>query len=164
MMQLEKINCTAKDIESEKDLDLCLNDEEIQSMMGISSHGKEKIEGLKTIILDCPGCSLKSKVTLNEDEFVESNKKSNGISNVIVDLPCNHIFVFYIDSGFKIRGYTRINDEINVTVEKVDDTSLREWEKKLKDLHGKLNAVNDPRTYKVFQELIKIRKELKKQG
>ena len=137
--------------------------EEILQLLNNSSNNTKNTMELKRLLVDCPECEEKARISFNINEF-NNLKMENGLANIIVELPCNHFFLMHVDKEFRIRGYIKINDAIHVVSEKIDVKYLREMESRLRIYHDKLivDDPRDPRAYKIFQELGNIRKKIDK--
>lgn len=138
-------------------------DEEILQVLNSIPDEKVNALEMKMVMMDCPTCEEKARLSFKIAEF-NVLKIENGLANVIATLPCGHVFMIHVDKEFRVRGHVRINDEIHVTSEKIDSRYLREMESKLLSCHNKIINENprDPRAYRIFQELGRIRKEIDK--
>lgn len=133
----------------------------------LESHGikiKSQIDMLtfKIVAIDCPKCNAKIRIAFDPEE-VASHIPGTGIANIVLDLPCQHVFVASIDRKLKIRAFTEIEQGIHATSERLDIRFLRNQEHALDSLHKQLvtEATNTGIQYKIFEELTRIRKIIK---
>lgn len=116
---------------------------------------------LRSFIVDCPTCNAKSRFSFDPDDF-KGKSSDTGIFNVLLELPCSHVFLAHVDREFKIRGTVRIETGIHFSVDRIDMRYLKEQESALEKLHLKLasGGGNANIQYKVFKELERIRKAM----
>ena len=138
---------------------LKFDDELMDLLESIPSEPKKDLIEFKSIILDCPACSEKYRVTFDTRE-VNEKACENGIGNVHLKLSCGHDFIIHVDKSIKARGFTEINSGIHATSEKLDVRYLKEAEVKLSNYHEKLVKIKDDKAFRIFQELKKVRKEI----
>lgn len=138
---------------------LKFDDELMELLESIPSEPKTDMLDFKSMIIDCPVCSEKYRVTFDTKE-VNSNAGDDGMANVHLKLSCGHDFLVRIDKSIKARGFTTIHSGIHATSEKLDVRYLKEAEVKLANYHEKLVQTKDDKAFRIFQELKKIRKEI----
>ena len=132
---------------------------EILDAHGIRLKSNVDVMQFKTVTVDCPRCNAKIRVAFDQDE-VKARVPGTGIANIILDLPCKHVFVASIDRNMKVRAFMEIDQGIHVTSERLDIRFLKDQERALKSLHEQLSNEDGKADvqFKVFQELTRVRK------
>jgi len=133
--------------------------EQLLEAHGIKIKSRIDILTFKTVTFDCPKCNAKIRIAFDPEE-VAVHVPGTGIANIVLDLPCQHVFVASIDRKLKIRSFMEIEQRIHATSERLDIRFLRTQEIALDSLHKQLvtEETNHSVQFKIFEELTRIRK------
>lgn len=72
------------------------------------SQSQQAPSGTVKISITCPVCGGLYDIHVPAD-ILTSKKASGGITAILVQAPCKHAFIMYIDANGKVRGYQKID-------------------------------------------------------
>ena len=108
--------------------------------------------GKRENILQCPVCKKKYRSRMPMNLLDEDD---DGIGVVLIEPPCTHKFIVFVDKNLKVRGYEKIEYE-GITVEHADSAFIADHIKELEKQHELALRHN-------YNEAFELMKEIKKQ-
>ncbi|MHA1683284.1 MAG: hypothetical protein ACTSUE_20260 [Promethearchaeota archaeon] len=115
-------------------------------------------EPAKMILVLCPICRTSYKCTYEKDLFF--GLKENEMARVIVNPPCNHRFLVFVDRQYRARGTERIDFE-TISVEIAGKSYIENHIKDLQKKHDELISENYNEAFEIMREITELKKKLK---
>ncbi len=102
----------------------------INNARSLVHHDDELVKTSKKVI-SCPRCNKMYHFTINVHDTTE--EESTGIKNILLDLPCKHKMVAYVDNNGVIRGTFPIDKHVT-DLKPID---LKGYDDRIDDLQKK---------------------------